>query len=201
MKINRNKIYFKTSSISTSLSSFLVPIFQYVPCTRIWFGIMSVPLISYISLYFQNPEILTYDINFFFCSNEIYIVLFGFIFYIISLIYQLTHRKQLIRSGPYKYIRHPQYFAFIIMTLGMTLIAFQTSPVFSFDLDYSKHYVVLLYIWIGEVLAYIVLAKIEEIALKAKYEDEFLEYAGNVPFLFPIIKLKRNKTKKNFSLD
>ena len=196
MKINSEKIKGKVSSISTSISSFLIPIFQYVPVTGVWFGIMSVPLIAYLSLYFQNPGILIYDLNFLFRTYEIYIVLLGLTLYVISLIYQLTHRKQLIRTGPYKYVRHPQYLAFIIMTFGMTLIAFQTSPIFNFNFGYLNAYTVLLYIWIGEVLAYIVLAKIEEIALKAKYGENFLEYAKNVAFMIPFLKIKRYKTEK-----
>ena len=195
MKINNDKIKGKVSSISTSISSFLIPIFQYVPCTAVWMGIMSVPFFAYLSLYFQNPGIFIYDLNFLFRTHEIYIVLFGLTLFIFSLIYQLTHRKQLIRTGPYKYLRHPQYIAFIIMTFGMTLIAFQTSPIFNFNLGYLNGYTVLLYIWIGEVLAYIVLAKIEEIALKAKYGDKFLEYANDVAFMIPFLKLKRIKTE------
>ena len=51
-------------------------------------------------------------------------------------------------------------------------------------------------IWIGEVTAYILLAKIEEYALKAKYGDEYIEYANNVSFMIPFLKLNRIKTQK-----
>ena len=195
MKINRVNIKNKLSSIVTSISSILIPFFQYVPCTAIWFGIMSVPLITYLSFFFQNPGILLSDITFLFSSYEIYIILLGFTFCIYSLIYQLTHRKQLIRTGPYKYVRHPQYIALIIMTLGMTLIVFQTSPIFNFNLNIDGFTFIFL-IWIGEVLAYIILAKIEDYALKAKFGDEFLDYANNVSFMFPFLKLNRNKIEK-----
>jgi len=194
MSLKKNKIKIKISSISTSISSFLIPIFQYVPCTAIWFGIMSVPLITYLEFFFQNPEILLYDFEFLSDTHGFYFVLFGIILYIYSLIYQLTHRKQLIRTGPYKYVRHPQYIAFIIITLGLTIVTFDTSPVFNFDLGSLNGYTFIFYVWIGELLAYIILAKIEEIALKAKYGDEFLEYADDVPFMFPLLRLKRNKS-------
>ncbi len=120
-------------------------------------------------------------------------------FYIASLIYQLTHRKQLIRTGPYRSVRHPQYIALIIMTFGMTLVAFQTSPIFNFNLYNIDGNTVLLYIWIGEVLAYVILGKIEDFALKAKYGDEFLDYANNVSFMIPFLKLKRDKIEKEQS--
>jgi len=196
LSLKRNKIKIKISSISTSISSFLIPFFQYVPCTAIWFGIMSVPLITYLEFFFQNPKIIKYDFDFLTKTHGFYFVLFGLIIYIYSLIYQLTHRKQLIRTGPYKYVRHPQYIAFIIITLGLTIVTFDTSPVFNFDLGSLNGYTFIFYVWIGELLAYIILAKIEEIALKAKYGDEFLEYAENVSFMIPFLNSKRNKIEK-----
>ena len=194
MSYKINIIKSRIISISTTISSYLIPIFQYVPCTAIWFGIMSVPLITYLGFFFQNPNILSYDLNFLFETHGFYYIILGFIIYFYTLIYQLSHRRRLILTGPYKYIRHPQYISFIIITLGLTLVAFETDPVFNtlpFDLN---GYTVIFYIWVGELLAYIVLAKIEEIALKAKYGDEFLEYADDVPFMFPLLRLKRNKS-------
>ena len=195
----RNKTKSRIISIFTSISSYLIPIFQYVPCTAIWFGIMSVPFISYLGFFFQNPNILVYDLNFLSKAHGFYLVIFGFILYLYSLIYQLTHRKQLIRTGPYKYLRHPQYIAFIIITLGLTLVAFETSPVFNFNLGNLNGYTVIFYIWIGEVIAYIILGKIEDFALKAKYGDEFLDYVNNASFMIPFLKLKRDKIEKEQS--
>lgn len=195
MNLKENKIKNKITSVATSLSSILIPIFQYVPCTAIWFGIMSVPLITYLAFFFQNPGIFVSDLAFLFNSYEIYIIILGFMLYIASLIYQLTHRKQLIRTGPYRYLRHPQYIALIIMTFGMTLMVFKTSPIVNFDLSIDV-YIFMFLIWTGEVLAYIILAKIEDYALKAKHGDEFLDYANNVSFMFPFLRLKRNVIKK-----
>ncbi|MHA2121035.1 MAG: methyltransferase family protein, partial [Promethearchaeota archaeon] len=167
-----------------------------VPCTAIWFGIMSVPFFTYLTFFFQNPKIALYDFRFVYRRHEFYIVLFGLILYLYSLIYHVTHRKQLIRKGPYRFMRHPQYVALIIMTFGMTLIAFQTSPIFNFNIGNLNGYTVLLYIWIGEVLAYIILGKIEEIALKARYGDDFTDYVSKVSFMIPFLKLKRIKTER-----
>ena len=111
----------------------MIPIYQYVPATAIWFGIMSVPILSYITYYFQNPRILKYDLQFSLKTPGFYFTIFGLILFLYSLVYQLTYRKQLIQKGPYKYVRHPQYVAFIIMTFGMTSIAFQTSPIINFN--------------------------------------------------------------------
>ena len=195
MSHKRNNTKSRIISIFTSISSYLIPIYQYVPCTAIWFGIMSVPFITYLGFFFQNPNILAYDFNFLSKAHGFYSVIFGLILYIYSLIYQLTHRKQLIRTGPYKYVRHPQYISIIITTLGLTLVTFETSPVFNFNLGNLNGYTIIFYIWIGEVIAYIILGKIEDFALKAKYGDEFIEYKNTVFFLFPTIKLKKNGSK------
>lgn len=189
MNLKKKIISNKIVSISTSISSYLILIFQYVPCTTVWFGIMSIPIISYIFLFLQNPNILMHDFLFFFGTPGSYIAICGFIFYIYSLIFQLTHRKQLTTRGPYKLIRHPQYVALIIMTFGLTLIAFQTSPLFEFNFYNVDPYSLLLLIWVGEVLAYIILAKIEEIALRKKYRDEYIKYKNYVGFMLPSIKL------------
>ena len=195
MNLKEYKITNKISSITTSLSSILIPIFQYVPCTAIWFGIMSVPLITYLGFFFQNPGILISDLTFLFGSYESYIILLGFAFYIYCLIYQISHRKQLIQTGPYRYLRHPQYIALIIMTFGMTLIVFQTSPVFNYDLSIDGFTFIFL-IWIGEVVAYIILAKIEEYALKTKYGDKYIEYANKVSFMIPFLKFNIKNIRK-----
>ena len=197
MKSRNYKIKAKLSSAFTSLSSYLILLVQYVPATGIWFGIMSIPLVTYITFFFQDPNILFNDIQFLTRSYGFYVVIFGLIFFIYTVVYQLTHRKQLMRTGPYKYIRHPQYVAFIIMTLGMTLVAFQTSPIFDFILYNVEGHTILFLIWIGEVLAYIILGKIEELSLKAKYGDKFLEYANKVSFMIPFFKLNKiNLNKK-----
>jgi len=196
MQREYNKVKNKTSSILTSISSILIPFLQYVPCTAIWFGIMSVPLISYLALFFQDPSILLYDLRFLIGTQGFYVVLFGLILYTYSLIYKLSHRGQLIIKGPYKYVRHPQYLAFIIMTLGMTIVATHTSPIFEFAVSYENGFSILFFIWIGEVLAYILLGKIEEIALKAKYGDKFLEYRNRVAFIVPFLKIQGNKIDK-----
>ena len=84
------------------------------------------------------------------------------------------------------------------MTFGMTLIVFQTRPVVDFNPFNLSSYTVIFYTWICEVLAYIILGKIEDIALKAKYGEKFVEYKNAVSFMFPTIKLKKkDSTRKN----
>jgi len=195
MIFKRSKIKRKIEAISTRVCSILILFFQYVPCLSVWRGIMSVPLLTYLIFFFQYPKMLLTDFHFLFQHHGIYFIILGFWLFVYSVIFQLTHRKQLIRTGPYKYIRHPQYLAIIFITFGMTLIVFQTTPVINFNLFHPYDYIVIFYTWIGEVLAYIILGKIEDIALESKYGEEYLKYKNTVSFMFPTIKLKQNNSK------
>jgi len=76
MDFKESKIKKKIEAISTRISSIFIPIFQYVPCLSVWKGIMSVPLITYLTFFFQNPKILSSDFNFLFKTpniNNIYL--------------------------------------------------------------------------------------------------------------------------------
>jgi len=189
-----SKITFKEAvqSIIFNMSSIFIPILQYVPCASIWFGIMSIPLLSYLIIFFQYPGMFQHDFLFFFGYQGTILVYLGLGLYIYCQIFHLKHRKQLMITGPYKIVRHPQYLAFILMTLGLTLISFQTSPIIGFNSPYLDPYLFIFYIWLLEVVAYVVLGKIEDLALKAKYKDEFIDYRHRVPFLIPFLKIKRS---------
>ncbi|MFX0042953.1 MAG: methyltransferase family protein [Candidatus Hodarchaeota archaeon] len=182
-----------------TISSLLIPVFQYIPCASIWFGIMSIPLITYLGYFLGNPEIAMQDFDFFLSYGFPWSVmaLFGASFFIYSIIYQLIHRKELIRKGPYKYVRHPQYLGIIIMTLGLTMISLNTSPIFPFDNEFSYGNSLLVFIWFMEVIAYIILAKIEDFSLRRKYGKSFIEYENSVGFIIPILTIKQFKISES----
>jgi len=181
------------------VSGYLVPVFQYIPTASIWRGIMSIPLISYLIAFLSYPYIAMMDFGvfFFYGAPWSYLAIFGGIFFLYSFFYQHFNRKKLITKGPYKYLRHPQYLGVIIMTLGLTLICLNTTPLYPFvqELYYNKS--LILFIWIAEALIYVLFAKIEDLSLKAKYGEDFLNYAVKVPFMFPFFNLNKEKDRKD----
>ncbi|GAG87967.1 unnamed protein product, partial [marine sediment metagenome] len=82
------------------------------------------------------------------------------------------------------------------MTFGLTLLSLGTSPVMPITLNEQIAHIIIIFIWFGEVLAYIILAKIEELSLKSKFGDIYLKYTNNVPFMIPFLKLKKYKNIK-----
>ena len=184
----KNKIRLKSISgwFTFNFLSLIILFGQYVGCASVWMGIMSIPLISYLIIFFQNPSILQIDLRFFFGFHGTFIAYSGIGLYLYCLIYQISHRGKLIKTGPYRLMRHPQYLAFIILTFGLTSISLQTSPIVHLYIPLEiSGYLLIFYTWIAEVLAYAFLAKVEEHALKSKYGAEYLEYASKSGFMMP----------------
>ena len=187
------KLKSAVKSFFITVSWIMIPVFQYIPCASIWFGIMSIPLITYFGFFLSNPEMAMHDFEFFLSYGLPWsiLIILGGLFFIYSLIYQLIFRKELIRKGPYKYVRHPQYLGIIIMTLGLTIISLDTSPIFPFGNEFYYEKSLLLFIWLVEVIAYIILAKIEDFSLRKKYGKTFIEYENSIGFMVPILTIKR----------
>lgn len=184
----------KIKKIALTISAFLIPIFQYVPCASIWRGIMSIPLITYLIFFISQPDMIICDFQIFFTGS--FPVIGGLILFLYSLIYLYRRNNCIIETGPYKYVRHPQYLGIIVMTFGLTLLSLGTSPVMPITLNEQIAHIIIIFIWFGEVLAYIILAKIEELSLKSKFGDIYLKYTNNVPFMIPFLKLKKHKNIK-----
>jgi len=197
--MNLNSSLDKIKAIALNFIAVMIPFFQFVPCASIWFGIMSLPLISYLINFLSYPGILLSDFKFFFGYPGTYVALLGGVIFLISLVYQLTHWKGLIQKGPYKYVRHPQYLGIIIMTFGLTMICLNTSPVFPFIHELSNELMWVVSIWIIEALVYLLLAGIEDLYLKSKYKGNYLEYKNMVAFMIPFLKLKKKDKLKRIS--
>jgi protein-S-isoprenylcysteine O-methyltransferase Ste14 len=84
-------------------------------------------------------------------------------------------KNELVTTGIYRHVRHPQYTGLIIIIIG-TLVQWPT----------------FITIFMSPILvgAYIRLAKKEEKDLESKFGTEFLEYKNNVPAFLPRITIK-----------
>jgi len=180
----------------------IIPIFQYIPCASVWFGIMSLPLIGYLFFFLSTPLIAKSDFEFFLGYSfpwSVIAIISGFMF-IFTLGYQLFNRKKLILKGPYKYSRHPQYLAVIIMTFSLSMISLNTSPInpFSSNIEFSR--ILIFFIWFIETFAYILLAKLEEFWLEKKYGENYNHYKQSVSFMLPFTKFFHEKLKILFTI-
>lgn len=82
-----------------------------------------------------------------------------------------SSKQDLVTSGLYAHVRHPQYLGFLLLTLGM-LIQWTT--------------LLTLLMWPLLVVLYFRLARHEEKEMETMFGERYVEYKSQVPMLLPI---------------
>ena len=98
--------------------------------------------------------------------------------------YQEKKGKLLVTNGPYAYTRNPLYWGNFLIGLGMAVVA-------------SNLWLTLIFI-AGFILIYASTIKSEEQDLTAHFGDEYRNYAGAVPRIFPRFSPYLGRTKIPF---
>ena len=177
---------------------YLILFLQHIPSFGLPGG-MTIPIIMFfIALVLSSPLVVlnilgTALLGSYFLIEKI-IVLFGIILFSYSYIYFRRMKKSvgLITTGPYKYIRHPQYLGFLLITLGFTSWSYKIfrgsfGMPFCIFLCFLREYVPVV-IWFIELFLYILLASFEEWKLSKIFGTQFEDYRKNTSFLIPFIK-------------
>jgi protein-S-isoprenylcysteine O-methyltransferase Ste14 len=84
--------------------------------------------------------------------------------------------EPLILQGPQRHVRHPLYFAVVVLLLGWWLVLDYTFLLFT---------AFLFFLWFN-----VVVIRFEEKELKALYREEYEAYAKSVPRFFPSLKCR-----------
>ena len=95
-----------------------------------------------------------------------------------GILYEAQRRHEIASSGPYAYVRHPQYASFIMIMLGFllqwpTLVTLTMFPVLAY--------------------MYVRLARREEQDAIAEFGDEYLRYASETPAFVPRLGSRRHQ--------
>jgi len=157
---------------------------------------MTLPFATYLIMFFTNLPVSLVDVvSAFFSPFPILIperafIIIGLLILVYSIAYLRIKKKEgLVTSGPYRLIRHPQYLGMILATLGLTSwsiwILNNTFGVGFLNPSQTAG------VWFIELLAYILLALIEELFLSRNYGKIFSDYKSLVPFLIPFLKTNR----------
>jgi len=85
---------------------------------------------------------------------------------------KLFDDHQLIRSGPYAFVRHPMYFGWWVAMVGLSLL-------------YPVWVVLLLFVF--TVVSYLGRARREEAVLAGRFGKEWVEYKQRTKFIIPFI--------------
>jgi protein-S-isoprenylcysteine O-methyltransferase Ste14 len=95
----------------------------------------------------------------------------------------------LVTTGPYRFIRHPQYTGFLLFTLGLTAWSYWLlSVTFGVGWLTAEGTIAL---WYAELCAYIILALIEDAYLSKQFGDQYAAYKRKVPSFLPLGRASR----------
>jgi len=183
-------------SVFLRFAGYLVLLVQSLPSLGVWTGLMTLPFAGYLIMMFTNlPVSLISALSSLFVPLPFLIperafVIIGLFLLVYSAAYLRIKKKEgLVTSGPYRLVRHPQYLGMILSTLGFTSWSvWVLNNTFGIGFLNSSQTIG---VWFIEVLAYILLAHVEELFLSRNYGEIFENYKSQVPFLIPFFKTNR----------
>ena len=176
------------------LVGYLIPLVQSLPPLGIWTSLMTLPFATYLVIMFTNlpvslPTALSEFLTPFLIIEKAFLIM-GVVILVYSIVHLETRKKEgLVTSGPYRLVRHPQYFGIILSTLGLTSwSAWILNNTFGMGFLNPLQTIG---VWFIELLAYASLASIEELYLTKNYGEAFEDYRRQVPFLVPFFNTRR----------
>ncbi|MFX0171844.1 MAG: methyltransferase family protein [Candidatus Hodarchaeota archaeon] len=186
------KILGRVQAIIFGITGYLILLIQQIPGIWIWAPLMAAPVVLLLSALASNlPTSITEAYVSLFNFNDVFfgkvLIILSIVIIIYSVVYLAANKKQgLVTTGPYRFIRHPQYLGFLLLTIGFTGWSyFYITSYFGTSWLSAEETVVL---WYLELLAYIVLAIIEDQYLLKKFGTEYVSYKSNTPLLIPFLK-------------
>jgi protein-S-isoprenylcysteine O-methyltransferase Ste14 len=182
----------KVKSFLFNITGYIILFVQTIPGLWVWIPLMAAPLIIIISALVSNlPASITEAYDNFFMLNEVFLgkilIIFSVIFLGFSVIYLGVKKRQgLVTTGPYRFVRHPQYTSFLLLTIGLTGWSyFYITNFFGMSWLSADETIAL---WYLELFAYIILAFIEERYLSNKFGNEYTSYKIKTSLFLPLPK-------------
>ena len=173
---------------------YFIPLVQSLPSLGVWTGLMTLPFATYLIMMLTNlPSSLPTALAELFTPSlviEKAFLIIGLIILVYSIGYlRVKKKKGLVTSGPYRLVRHPQYFGIILSTVGLTSWSvWLLNNTFGIGFLSSSQTIG---VWFIQLFAYVVLASVEERYLAKNYGETFDNYTNLVPFLVPFLNTRR----------
>ncbi|MFW9779432.1 MAG: methyltransferase family protein [Candidatus Heimdallarchaeota archaeon] len=175
-----------------SVTGYSILLLQQLPGIWVWIPLMAAPVFLLLGVLISNlPARITDIFQSLISLNEVILgklaIIMGLIIVIYSIIYLgIKKRHGLVKTGLYRFIRHPQYLGFILLTIGFTGWSYYYIK-FTFGISWiSAEQTIGL--WYIQMFLYFLLAFIEERHLTAAFGAEFTEYKNETSSFLPFAK-------------
>ncbi|MFX0093339.1 MAG: methyltransferase family protein, partial [Candidatus Hodarchaeota archaeon] len=180
------------------VGGYVIPFIQSIPPLSVWTGLMTVPVISYLIFFVLSfPGSITGVFESFFRWYSWFwgvIVIISLPLLGYSIFYQSFKKKEgLVTTGPYKWVRHPQYLIIILLTMVLTIWSYWVLT-HTDGIGFLDPFATII-LWFAELFAYVLLAKIEELYLSKSFGASYDAYKNSVPFLIPLLKIQREEVE------
>ncbi|MGY5863282.1 MAG: methyltransferase [Candidatus Thorarchaeota archaeon] len=121
-----------------------------------------------------NPSTINWGVATSVWAVDFLILILGIGLLLYGLKTMVTHKSkkdELITSGPYRWVRHPQHLGIILFLLAPIFVTYvRPNDILSWSLI---------------AFGLIVSADIEEVSLSKRFGESYVEYRAKVPFIFP----------------
>lgn len=101
-----------------------------------------------------------------------------FLIAFISWMLNLKKSGDLITTGIYRFLRHPQYLGIILLSLGLTIRSLRPISLIA---------------WVTLLTGYLILASLEERSLIKFYGQKYEDYSKRAAFLIPFLRFRAPK--------
>lgn len=158
-------------------------------CIRPTFGFLYIYYVlidqNWANGFLFNMEIMLFEKNYW-VGRAIALVGVAVLLISIMQLFWSKHKgAEIVQSGLYSRIRHPQVTGMVIMTLGLAVMVLTLSYFPIIDAFQHASW------WLLQALCYIAIAKYEDQKLAKKFGENYRQYQQKVPFLFPRKNPKR----------
>lgn len=182
----------RIKSMLIGISGYLILLLQQLPGIWVWVPLMAAPVFLILGVLFVNiPARITDIFQGLFSINEVilgkFVIILGLALTIFSIIYLgIKKRRGLVKSGPYRFIRHPQYTGFILLTIGFTGWSYYYIK-YTFGISWISAELTI-GLWYLEMILYFILAFVEEKHLTSIFGSDYTDYKRETPSFLPFLK-------------
>jgi protein-S-isoprenylcysteine O-methyltransferase Ste14 len=189
----------RARAVLLRLGGSLIPLVQQIPPLGAYTGLMTLPFAAYLVALFSNfPYGIVEAFEGFFLWSfsslqglvSMLASMLGLLIAMCSAFYLRLHKKDgLVTTGPYRYVRHPQYTGLLVWTIGLTCWSYWVLT-HTFGVGWLTPQGTI-GLWYLEMCAYLLLAFVEELYLSKRFGKEYANYINSVPFLIPLVRARR----------